>query len=155
MSPSFTRKHGDTCTARFECLFSYLQSRTASCADKVHNSGNTIRNAHSGYSARLQYTLVHSRNPLMIGKLRIPEHAAVTTWLQHIPSILLDVVDIIPSYNDGLVHFCGPDNARQDTPTNGDVASEWALLVNVCACKAVLLTLCQKGTYSPQRNVSP
>lgn len=37
----------------------------------------------------------------------LPDH----TRLADIPSILLDVVHIIPSHNDGLVHLCGLDNA--------------------------------------------
>lgn len=55
----------------------------------------------------------------------------------HIPCILFDVVDIVSSYNDGLVHLCRLYNARQNTPTDGDVAGERAFLVNVCACNAV------------------
>lgn len=50
------------------------------------------------------------------------------------PCILLDEMHIIPADNDGLVHLGRLDCARQDTSTNGDVAGERALLVNVCAC---------------------
>lgn len=42
---------------------------------------------------------------------------------------------IIPSDNDGLVHLGGLDGTRQNPSTDGDVAGERALLVNVCACK--------------------
>lgn len=64
--------------------------------------------------------------------------------MRYIPCILFDVVDIVASYNDGFVHLCGLDNAGQNTPADGDVASEWTFLVYVCACTAVLLMLGQR-----------
>ena len=48
---------------------------------------------------------------------RLPKRAACScvlpdhTRLADIPSVLLDVVHVIPSHNDGLVHLCGLNNA--------------------------------------------
>ena len=60
--------------------------------------------------------------------------AAVAHSSHSIPGILLDVMNVVSPHNDGLVHLCGLDNAGQDAPSNRDVASERAFLVNVCAC---------------------
>lgn len=47
-------------------------------------------------------------------------------WIR---TVLGDVVEIVPSDDDGTGHFGGNDLAGQDTPTNRDVTSEGALLV--------------------------
>ena len=44
-------------------------------------------------------------------------------------TVLGDVVKVIPSDDDGTGHLRRNDTASQDTATDGDVASEWALLV--------------------------
>lgn len=47
--------------------------------------------------------------------------------------VLRDVVKVILSDNDSTVHFGGGDDTLNDTTTDGDVASEGALLINVLA----------------------
>ena len=44
-------------------------------------------------------------------------------------TVLGDVVEVVPADDEGAVHFGGDDLASQDTATDGDVASEGALLV--------------------------
>lgn len=45
--------------------------------------------------------------------------------------ILSDVVEVISSDDDSPLHFHFDDSSSQDTTSNGDIACEWALLVNV------------------------
>ena len=40
-----------------------------------------------------------------------------------------DVVEVVAADNDGARHLGGNDTASEDTATDGDVASEGALLV--------------------------
>lgn len=44
-------------------------------------------------------------------------------------TVLGNIVEVVPSDNDGTGHFGGNDLAGQDTATNGDVAGEGALLI--------------------------
>mmetsp|Transcript_25449 Transcript_25449/g.43446 ORF Transcript_25449/g.43446 Transcript_25449/m.43446 type:complete len:231 (-) Transcript_25449:72-764(-) len=46
-------------------------------------------------------------------------------------TVLLDVVKVVPPHNDGALHLGRDDKSLQDLTTDGNVASEWALLVNV------------------------
>lgn len=46
-------------------------------------------------------------------------------------SVLLDVVKVIASDDNGPAHLGGDDNALEDSAADGDVAGEWALLVDV------------------------
>lgn len=43
--------------------------------------------------------------------------------------VLWDVVEVVPSDDDGTVHLCRDNSPREDTATDGDETSEWALLV--------------------------
>lgn len=55
----------------------------------------------------------------------------------HVPMTLLKTtvfsykVEVIPTNNDGPLHFALTDNSGQDTSTDPYVAGEWAFLVNV------------------------
>lgn len=42
-----------------------------------------------------------------------------------------DVLQVISAHNDGSLHLSGDNHSLQNTTTNGHVASEGALLVNV------------------------
>ena len=42
-----------------------------------------------------------------------------------------DVVEVIPSDNDGSLHFGGNDDTLEDSASDGDVAGEGAFLINV------------------------
>lgn len=48
-------------------------------------------------------------------------------------TVLPDVVQVIPSHNNRSLHLGGYDLSLEDTSSNGDIASEGALLVNVAA----------------------
>lgn len=50
--------------------------------------------------------------------------------------VLGDEVEVLSSDNEGSVHLGGNDGAGQDTATDGDEASEGALLV----CRAKLVS---------------
>ena len=45
--------------------------------------------------------------------------------------VLPDEVQIIPPDHNGSLHLHLEDNSRQDSTSDGDVASEWALFVNI------------------------
>jgi len=47
------------------------------------------------------------------------------------PVVLLNVVQIIPSDDDGPLHFGGLDDAFQNAASNMDIAGERALLIHV------------------------
>ena len=49
------------------------------------------------------------------------------------PVVLLDVVKVVTPDDNGPVHLHLGDDASKDTPTDGNLASEGALLVNVVA----------------------
>ena len=46
-------------------------------------------------------------------------------------TVLGDVVEIVPADDDGVLHLGGHDDALEDAATDGDVAGEGALLVDV------------------------
>ena len=46
-----------------------------------------------------------------------------------IRTVLRDIVEVVPSDDNGTGHLGGNDTASQDTATDGNVASEGALLV--------------------------
>lgn len=48
-------------------------------------------------------------------------------------TVLGDVVEVVPADDDGVLHLGGDDDALQDAATDGDVAGEGALLVDVVA----------------------
>ena len=54
-----------------------------------------------------------------------------------VSSVLGDEVEIFSSNDDGSVHLCRNDLAGQDSSSDGDHSSEWALLV----CKPHISTL--------------
>ena len=47
--------------------------------------------------------------------------------------VLLNVVEVVHTHDDGALHLGGLDNASQDAATDGNIAGERALLVNVGA----------------------
>ena len=61
-----------------------------------------------------------------------------------LPVVFLDVVQVIPADNSGPVHLQLGDDSGQDTATNGDLAGEGTLLVNV----VTLTGLCKKFKVS-------
>ena len=52
--------------------------------------------------------------------------------------ILLDEVEIVPSDNDGSLHLGGDNHSSEDSSTDGDITSEWTLLVNVGSFNGLL-----------------
>ena len=57
---------------------------------------------------------------------------------EFLPSILLDVSEIVTADNDGAFHLSRDDEALQDGATDGNVGSEGALLINVLATNSSL-----------------
>lgn len=55
--------------------------------------------------------------------------------------VLLDVVKVITTDDNGALHLVGDDNTSQDTSTDGDITSEGALLVDVGAGDGLLGSL--------------
>ena len=47
--------------------------------------------------------------------------------------VLLDVMKVISSQNNGSLHLVGKDDTLEDSASNVDIRGEWALLVNVVA----------------------
>ena len=52
--------------------------------------------------------------------------------------VLLDVMKVISSEDDGSVHLGGEDNTLEDSSSDRDVGSPWALMVNVVSLNGVL-----------------
>ena len=52
-------------------------------------------------------------------------------------TVLLDVVEVVPAYDDGALHLRGNNQSLQDLTTDGDVSGEGALLVDVVALNGV------------------
>ena len=46
-------------------------------------------------------------------------------------TVLRDVVEVVPAYDDGALHLRRDDESLQDLTTDGDVSSEGTLLVDV------------------------
>jgi hypothetical protein len=61
--------------------------------------------------------------------------------------VLGDIVEVIPSDNNGPVHLGGDDNALQDLAPDGDPAGEWALLIDVGALDSL------SGSFEAESNV--
>jgi len=54
-----------------------------------------------------------------------------------ITMVLGDVVEVIPSDDDGTVHLGGDNGSGENTTTDGDETGEWALLVDVGSLNGV------------------
>ena len=54
-------------------------------------------------------------------------------------TVLLDVVEVVPSNDNGPLHLHAPHNTGQDSTTDTDIASEGTLLVNVCAFTCLIM----------------
>jgi hypothetical protein len=54
------------------------------------------------------------------------------------PVVLLDVMEVISSEDNGSVHLVGENNTLKDSTTDGDVGGEWALVVNIVALNGSL-----------------
>jgi len=52
--------------------------------------------------------------------------------------VLLDVVEVVAANNDGSGHLVGNNHGSEDSSTNRNVASEWALLVDVSTVNGLL-----------------
>lgn len=52
-----------------------------------------------------------------------------------IPLVFLDPMQVVTSHNDGSHHLCTMASSSNDTPSDGYITSEGALLVNVCTCR--------------------
>lgn len=109
MSPSLTLpKAGEQWTLRLRCLFSKLHVHTRAMHTRTKRA--TSKRTHSCVS---QTPCFRKRR---VGCL---------------PSVLLDPVQVVPSDDDGVLHLGGDDDALQDAATDGHVAGERALLVDV------------------------
>lgn len=45
--------------------------------------------------------------------------------------VFSNVVQVVTTNNNGSLHFVRYNDTTEDTSTNADVSSEWALLVNI------------------------
>ena len=52
-------------------------------------------------------------------------------YKKNIPSVLLDVTEVVTADNDGALHLGGDDQSLQDGTTNRDGGGEGALLIDV------------------------
>lgn len=52
--------------------------------------------------------------------------------------VFLNVMEVIPAYNDGSVHLGALYTSTKDTSTDGDVACEGALLIDVVTLDSLL-----------------
>merc|ERR1719246_244758 len=68
------------------------------------------------------------------------------------PVVLLDVMEVIASDDDGSGHFAVDDNTLEDSSTDGNVAGEGALLVNVSFLDGGLGGLEAKSNFFVESN---
>jgi len=62
--------------------------------------------------------------------------------------VFSDQVKVISSDDDGSSHLCSYDNTLDDSSSDADIASEWALLINISTFNGV------SGSLEAQTNVS-
>lgn len=75
------------------------------------------------------------------------EYATINRAVFGTRTVLGDVVEIVPSDDEGTGHLRRDDTASQDTSTDGNVAGEGALLVCATyATYAVTSTVSGKGS---------
>ena len=63
--------------------------------------------------------------------------------------VLLDMVKIVATNDDGTLHFLLDHHTFQDTPANADGAGERTFLVDVCAFN------CNARSFEAKTNVAP
>lgn len=56
-----------------------------------------------------------------------------------LPLVFFDIVKVVPTNNDGPVHFSTMTCSSNDATSNWHSASEWALLINVGSCNTARL----------------
>lgn len=62
--------------------------------------------------------------------------------------ILFDVVEIVSSDNESVLHLVGDDHGSKDFSSNADIASEWTLLVNIVSLDGLF------GSFESKTDVS-
>lgn len=50
-----------------------------------------------------------------------------------LPLVFLDIVEVVPSNDNGPHHFCTMASASKDTASDRNSASKWAFLINICS----------------------
>jgi len=70
------------------------------------------------------------------------------------PVVLLDVMQVIASDNDGPSHFGIDDNALEDSSADGNITGEGALLVNVLSLDGGLGSLEAKSNFFVESNAA-
>lgn len=70
--------------------------------------------------------------------------------------VFANPMQIVLANNDGLPHLCGDDDAAEETAANGNVAGEWALLVDVSSFDGLTRSLDTEADVSePSALLSP
>jgi hypothetical protein len=60
----------------------------------------------------------------------------------YLPLIFLDKMEVVPANNDSSVHLGTVACSSNDSASDRNSSSEWALLVNVCPWKELQLINC-------------
>ena len=63
--------------------------------------------------------------------LFVTNHEKCLAKAQFLPSVLLDISEVVTADNDGALHLGGDDQSLQDGTTNRDGGGEGALLIDV------------------------
>ena len=78
----------------------------------------------------------HDISFLNIETWRAVDGSVVMSLLETI--VLLDVVKVVSANNDGSGHLVGHNHSSEDSTTDGNVTSEWALLIDVSSVNGLL-----------------
>jgi len=68
--------------------------------------------------------------------------------------VLLDVMQVVASDDDGPCHFSRDDNTLEDSASDANVAGEWALLVNVGLLDGSLGSLEAESNFFVESNTA-
>ena len=80
--------------------------------------------------------------------LFVTSHKKFKAKAQFLPSVLLDVTEVVTADNDGALHLGGDDQSLQDRATNRDGGGERALLIDVLSLDSSLGGLDAKSHIS-------
>ena len=102
-----------------------LALKTTTCTDQW--SQHHLPSPQSKESSEQECCDVSSRN-----------YAITRTLHKHLPSVLLDVSQVVTTHDDGALHLRGDHQTLEDGSTNRHGGSEGALLVDVLSANSEL-----------------
>ena len=93
------------------------------------NKGLILSNEFQNLPMKLGFTLLMSES---LDNQNFPDKGSIAR--KNLPLVFPDEVKVISAHSDGASHLCAVHSSSQDASSDGYIASEWALLINVGAC---------------------